>query len=90
MEDSFIFYMIRAFIFWCSPVIFFVGILLVLYGNYKKLENQLAKVVGGIPKKILPKLEDNIYTFHEWLLEKNTLIGLICVISSLLFFFILR
>ena len=90
MNELSVFGIMRAIIFWCSPVIFFVGVLLVLYGNYKDLETKLAKEIGGIRRKTFPKLETNIYTFHELLLRRNTLVGLICVICSLIFFFTLK
>lgn len=88
-EDVTVFDVLRAIIFWLSPGIFFVGVLLVLYGNYKKFETMLAREMG-IRKKILPKLEGYNYAFHDWLLERNTLVGLICIASALTFFFILK
>jgi len=90
VDDSFIFYAIKEFIFWCSPIIFFVGVLLVLYGNYRKLETNLAREIGGICKKTFIKWETNIYTFHDWVMERHTLVGLILVVCALLFFFNLR
>jgi len=88
-EEIAVLNVLRATIFWFSPVIFLAGILLVLYGNYKKLETMLSKEMG-IRKKVFPKLETNNYTFHEWLLERNTLFGLICIICALVFFFVAR
>ena len=88
-EELAVLNVLRAIIFWFSPVIFLAGILLVLYGNYKKLETMLSKEMG-IRKKVFPKLETNNYTFHEWLLERNTLVGLICIICALVFFFVSR
>ena len=88
-EGITVFDVLRAIIFWLSPGIFFVGILLVLYGNYKKLETMLSREMG-IRKKIFPKLESCNYTFHVWLLERNTLIGVICIVCALTFFFVLR
>ena len=88
-EEIAVLNVLRAIIFWFSPVIFLAGILLVLYGNYKKLETMLSKEMG-IRKKVFPKLETNNYTFHEWLLERNTLVGLICIICALVFFFVAR
>jgi len=67
MEDITIFDVMRVIIFWLSPGIFFVGILLVVYGNYKKIETMFSKEMG-IRKKIFPKLESYDYTFQRWLL----------------------
>jgi len=89
VEDITVFDVLRAIIFWLSPGIFFVGVLLILYGNYKKLEIMLSREMG-IRKKIFPKLESYNYTFHEWLLEKNTLIGMVCIGCALVFFLALR
>jgi hypothetical protein len=88
-EEAAIVDVLRAIFFWFSPGIFFVVVLLILYGNYKKLELMLSREMG-IRKKIFPKLENYNYTFHDWLLEKNTLIGVICIACALAFFFILR
>lgn len=88
-EDITVFDILRAIIFWFSPVIFLVGVLLVLYGNFRKIEKILSKELG-IRKKVLPKLEAYNYTFHEWLLERNSLIGLICMACGVIFFFVLR
>jgi hypothetical protein len=59
----------------------------VLYANYRNIERVLSKEVGGIRKKILPKLETDILSFHEWCLQKNTLVGLIFVVLAMVFFF---
>ncbi len=88
-EDITVFDILRAIIFWFSPVIFLVGVLLVLYGNFRKIERILSKELG-IRKKVLPKLEAYNYTFHEWLLERNSLVGLICMACGVTFFFVLR
>ncbi|MFA5276646.1 MAG: hypothetical protein WC417_07130, partial [Candidatus Omnitrophota bacterium] len=77
MEELTVFQVIRAIVYWCSPVAFFVGVLLVMYGNYKKIEQTLGKE-AGIKKRIAPVLESNIFTFQEWLLQRHTLVGLIC------------
>ena len=89
VDDITVFDVLRAIIFWLSPVIFLVGVLLVLYGNFRKIETIFSKELG-IRKKVLPKLEDYNYTFHEWLLERNSLVGLICMACGLTFFFVLR
>ena len=83
-----IFDVMKVVIFWTSPFLFVIGIVLVLYSNYKRLEEILGKEFWGV--KIVPALETSIYTFQEWLLERRTLIGLICVILSIIIFFILR
>ena len=41
-------------------------------------------------KRIIPKLEKNVYAFHEWCLKKNILIGIICIIYSVIVFLVLR
>ncbi len=69
-----------------SPILFLIGIVMVLFGNYKILEDNLNKEIGGIKKKIFPKIEDNIFSFHSWLLEKRIAIGLICVIFAMALF----
>ncbi|MDD5560826.1 MAG: hypothetical protein PHT50_02095 [Candidatus Omnitrophica bacterium] len=89
VDEVTVFDVVRPVIFWLSPLVFLVGMLLVLYGNYKKLDSMLAKEMG-IRKKLLPKMESSNYTFHEWLLEKHTLTGVICIICAAVFFFVFR
>ena len=87
MEGLTIFQLVSRIIYWCSPVVFFVGILLVMYGNYRKIEQTLGKE-AGITKRIVPILENNIFTFQEWLLQKHTMVGLICMVAALIIFFL--
>ena len=89
MEGLTIFQVIRKIVYWCSPVVFFVGILLVMYGNYRNIEQTLGKEVGGIKKRIMPKLENNIFTFQEWLLQKHTLVGVLLMGLGLIVFLVL-
>ena len=89
IDEITIFEVVRPVIFWLTPLVFLTGVLLVLYGNYKKLDSIFARELG-IRKKILPKLESNNYTFHEWLLERNTLTGIICIVCATVFFFVFR
>lgn len=80
----------KSVLLWLSPVIFLSGIVIVLYGNYEKLEETFGKELGGIKKKLLPAIETNIYTFHEWLMERRTVVGLICIIGAMILFFVLK
>ena len=89
MEDWAFFDILREIVFWSSPVVFLVGITLLMYSNYKNFEALLAKEFG-LRKRIIPKLEQNIYTFHEWCLKRHTLIGLLCIVYSLVVFLALR
>lgn len=85
-----VFDIIRPIMFWLSPVIFLFGVLLVLYSNYRKLEEFLGQEIGGLQKRVVLAIETNIYVFHEWLLERRTLTGVFCIICSILFFFVFR
>ncbi|OGX16329.1 MAG: hypothetical protein A2166_04240 [Omnitrophica WOR_2 bacterium RBG_13_41_10] len=77
---------------WISPALFIMGTILLLLSleKYKKLEDNLNRNLGGIQKIVMPKIETNIYTFHEWLLSKKVIVGLICIICSLVFFVLLK
>jgi hypothetical protein len=91
MEEVTIFEVLRDVILWLSPAIFCVGLFLILAPKfYKKLEEKLNKEIGGIRKRVVPKLEKNINTFQTWMLTKNNLIGLICILSSFAFFLAFR
>jgi hypothetical protein len=89
MEEWAFFDIMREIIFWSSPVVFLIGLILLIYRNYGNLEIRLQKEFG-LRKRILPKLEQNIYSFHNWCLKKHTLIGLVCIIYSLFVFIALR
>jgi hypothetical protein len=89
MDQITIFQVLRTIIYWCSPVIFFIGVLLVMYGNYRKIEQALGKE-AGLKERIVPALENNIFTFQEWLLQRHTLVGLICMVVALILFFASR
>lgn len=90
MELETIIYILRAIVFWTCVLAFFAGILLLVYRNYDSLETKLAKEIGGIRFKIFPKLESNIYTYHERILKRRKLLGLICIAYALIAIFILR
>ncbi|MDD5130170.1 MAG: hypothetical protein PHS66_03865 [Candidatus Omnitrophica bacterium] len=89
MEDWLFFDWMRVIIFWTSPAVFLVGVALLIYSNYTKIE-AIAGKEYGLRKRILPKLEQNIYIFHEWCLRKHVLIGLVCIIYALVVFLLLR
>jgi hypothetical protein len=88
-EDWTFFDVMRQIILWSTPVVFLVGITMLVYNNYRNLEKFLSREFG-MRKRLIPKIEQNIYTFHEWCLRKQTIIGLCCVIYSVAVFFILR
>ena len=89
MEELSFFGMLREIIFWSSPAILLMGVVLLMYSNYSNFEKLMGREYG-LRKRVLPKLETNIYSFHEWCLKKNTLIGLACIIYALIVFLILR
>ncbi len=91
MQEVTIFDSLKDFLLWLSPVIFFVGVFLLFApGMYRKLEEKLGQEIGGIKKRVAPKLETNIFTFHNWLLSRNTVFGLLFVVSALVFYIVLR
>ncbi len=72
---------LKIFLYMLSVSVFVVGILLVSYKNYGKVEETLG-VEKGITKRIIPALESNIFSFHNWLLKRRTAIGIICIIAA--------
>jgi hypothetical protein len=89
MEEWLFFDYLREIVLWTSPVVFLMGITLLMYSNYRNFEMLLGREYG-LRKRVLPKVEKNIYSFHEWCLKKHTLIGLICIIYALFIFLVLR
>jgi uncharacterized membrane protein YfhO len=78
----------RRFLLWMSQIIFVLSIVILLAAEqYSKLEKILEKEVGGIRKKVIPKLETNIYSFHDWLLKRRVILSLIFIIYPILTFF---
>jgi hypothetical protein len=76
-----------------SPLVFVIGILLVSLkkDQYVNLENALSREFGSIRKRAMPILETDIYALHNWLLKNKKVLGLICVVYSLLdFLFLLK
>jgi hypothetical protein len=90
-EEITFFDMVRLVLIWTSPLIFMNGLLLFFTTPeaYTKIENILDKEIGGLRKKIMPRLETNIESFHVWLLTRKRTVGLICVVLSISIFLLL-
>ena len=87
-----IFYWIRAVFLVMSPILLFIGIIILVAAvdKYSKLEEALGKEIGGIKKRVIPQLETNDYSVHSWMLKRKIVIALTCIICSLVFFAVLR
>jgi len=81
---------VRIIFFWISPILFFCGVIIALYSNYRILEEKLAQSVLPVKVKKVLLVEKDIMSFHEWLLNRRVQLGLLCIISSLVFFFVLK
>ncbi|MFC1805151.1 hypothetical protein ACFLZ3_04945 [Candidatus Omnitrophota bacterium] len=92
MQEVTIFDTMRLVYRWMSPVLFILGLALLFLGldKYNSIEEKLGKEIGGIKKRVIPKLETNTYVFHQRLLEGKMLIGLLCIVCSAIFFFFLK
>jgi len=90
-EEITFFDIVRLVLIWTSPLILINGLILFFTTPkaYTKLENILDKEIGGLRKKIIPRLEINIESFHAWLLTRKRTVGLICVIFSIMIFLFL-
>ena len=91
-EQLTIFEVMRTILLWLSPLVLLEGILLLIVKTDKhiKLEHLLGKEVGGIRKRLIPKIETNIYTFQNWLLKRTFIPGLFFIIYSAILFIVLR
>ena len=87
-EEVKIFDILRVVLLWLSPVIMIVGsaLLLLSSGAYSDLENKLGKEIGGFRKKVVPILETNVNSLHNWMLAHKNIVGLVFIICALLFF----
>jgi len=91
LHEVSIFEIVGRVLFFVSPVIFAVGVLLIVSEyKYRKLEELLGRHVGGIKKITFPRLEATVYTFHESLLEKRIVVGVIFIACSVMFFIVFR
>lgn len=81
---------LRIVLFWLSPLLFLLGIVIALYSNYRMLEEKLAKNIIPIKLKRVIMIETNIYTLHEWLMSRRILIGLIAVVASVVFYLMFK
>ena len=89
-EQLTIFEVMRTILLWLSPLVFLEGILLLIVkiDKHAKLEHTLGKEIG-IKKRLIPRLENNNYTFQNWLFKRNIIIGLFFIIYSLMLFIVL-
>jgi hypothetical protein len=85
-----IFDTIKLILFWTSPLLLLLGIIVLFSpsAKYAKLENILGRKMGGITKIVVPALETDIYTFHNWLLKKRIIVSLVFIICSIAFFIV--
>jgi len=83
---------LRIVMLWMSPVIVLVGLLLLLLnrGAYGSLEDKLGREVGGIKKRIIPLIETNINSPHNWMLARKNIVGLVFIVCFLVIFLFLR
>lgn len=86
MTEGFsIFSVLQVFVITSIPAVFITGILLISYCNIQHLEERLGVTIGGIPKVLIPSLETKSnLKFHEWLLKRRVLVGLLCILYSLI------
>jgi len=89
-EAPTIFDTIKLILFWTSPLLLLLGIIVLFSpsAKYAKLENILGRKMGGITKIVVPALETDIYTFHNWLLKKRIIVSLVFIICSIAFFIV--
>ena len=89
MEEWTLFDVMREIVFWTSPVVFLVGLILLVDSKYSKIEMYLGREFG-LRERVIPELEQNVYSFHEWCLKKHTLVGLVCLIYAVAMFIFLK
>jgi len=91
-EELTIFEVMRTILLWLSPLVLLEGIVLLIGKADKqiKIERLLGKEVGDIRKRLIPRIETNIYTFHNWLLKRSFILGLFLIICSVMLFIVLR
>ncbi|MFA6216478.1 MAG: hypothetical protein WDL87_02350 [Candidatus Omnitrophota bacterium] len=68
-----------------NPLIFIIGLVMFLVNEerFRRLEKNFDHELG-IKRKLVPSLENNIFTFHEFLLKKKMIVGIVFVIYAVL------
>ena len=89
MEPWEFFDIMRGIIIWTAPAALVMGLALLAVSNFNKIE-KIAGKEYGMCKKIFPKIETNIFTFHEWCLDRRIILGLICIIYAIVVFALLH
>ncbi|MFZ5800172.1 MAG: hypothetical protein ACOY3D_02190 [Candidatus Omnitrophota bacterium] len=86
-----IFEILRFILLGLTPLVFIEGLLLLLVKEqkYEKIEATLSKEFGVLKRKVVPWLENNIYSFQRILLKKKVFLGVFFVVYSALMFFVL-
>ena len=90
-EQLTIFEVMKTILLWLSPMVLLGGMILLIGKADKsiKLEARLGKEVG-IKKRLIPRIETNIYTFQNWILKRTFILGLFFIIYSIMLFIVLR
>jgi len=82
-----IFKIVRNILLGLTPIVFISSLSLMFFKEkYDKIENVLSKNYGPLKKKLIPLIENDIYKFHNLLLKRRFLVGLILFIFSILVF----
>ncbi len=81
--------MIEGGLFWISHVIFVMGILLIFYSRFEKFEKFVDKEIGSLKKMAFPWDFRND-SFHEWLMKKKALLGVVCILFSISVYLVLK
>jgi len=91
-EQSVMFEVLKAIVLWASPIVFLQGILLLIIkkDGQVKLEERLGKEIGGVRKKLIPKLETNIYDFQNWMLGRIFILSVIFIVYPILIYLVLK
>ncbi len=91
METEFsVFDVLKKVVLWLSPLVFLEGMFLVLFKADKqlRLEEFLNQKIG-LRRKLVPEIEKNIYSVHNWLMNRTSVIGIFFIVYSVLIFIVL-
>ena len=90
MDHMNVFTVLRLVFFWLSPVVFFLGVVILTNRHYQELEKNLIREVGGIKKRVAPVLESDHFEFHNWLMDHRRAVGMLCIVISAATFLTLK
>jgi len=77
----------KMLLYYLGPFVLILGVLL-FFGVYPTVEKILSKDIVVAPKKFIPRIEEENYKLHNWLLRHNLATAAFLVACAIFFFIV--